>query len=85
MRAVKQLRRYELETPELLAAPRLFSVAHLLDYWYGVTWNANRRFISKWKQAPDEEYRIAVQAFFEPTDFLRTLQHWILFYVEDGR
>ncbi len=83
-RAVKQLRRYEVETPELLAAPQLFNVTHLLDYWYGVTWNANRRFISKWKQTPDEEYRIAVQAFFEPTDFLRTLQHWILFYVEDG-
>lgn len=83
-RAVKQLRRYEQETPELLAAPQLFNVTHLLDYWYGVTWNANRRFISKWKQTPDEEYRFAVQAFFEPTDFLRTLQHWTLFYVEDG-
>lgn len=83
-RAVTQLRRYEKETPELLAAPQLFNVTHLLDYWYGVTWNANRRFISKWKQTPDEEYRFAVQAFFEPTDFLRTLQHWILFYVEDG-
>jgi type I restriction enzyme R subunit len=83
-RAVKQLRRYEMETPELLASPQLFNVTHLLDYWYGVTWNANRRFISKWKQSPDEEYRFAVQAFFEPTEFLRTLQHWILFYVEDG-
>lgn len=83
-RAVKQLRRYEKETPELLATSQLFNVTHLLDYWYGVTWNANRRFISKWKQTPDEEYRFAVQAFFEPTDFLRTLRHWILFYVEDG-
>ena len=83
-RAVKQLRRYELETPELLGAPQLFNVTHVLDYWYGVTWNANRRFLTKWKQTPDEEYRFAVQAFFEPTDFLRTLQHWILFYVEDG-
>lgn len=83
-RAVKQLRRYEKETPELLAAPQLFNVTHLLDYWYGVTWNANRRYISKWKQTPDEEYRFAVQAFFEPTDFLRTLEDWILFYIEDG-
>ena len=83
-RAVKQLRRYELETPELLAAPQLFNVTHLLDYWYGVTWNANRRDMARWKQAPEETYRFAVQAFFEPTDFLRTLQHWILFYVQDG-
>ncbi|MBI4557194.1 MAG: HsdR family type I site-specific deoxyribonuclease [Candidatus Hydrogenedentes bacterium] len=83
-RAVKQLQRYELETPELLAAPQLFNVTHLLDYWYGVTWNANRRNMARWKQTPEETYRFAVQSFFEPTDFLRTLQHWILFYVEDG-
>ena len=83
-RAINQLRRYELETPELLGTPQLFNVTHLLDYWYGVTWSANRRSMARWKQQRDETYRFAVQAFFEPTDFLRTLQHWILFYVEDG-
>ncbi|MDP2360311.1 MAG: HsdR family type I site-specific deoxyribonuclease [bacterium] len=83
-RGVTQLRRYELETPELVGTPQLFNVTHLLDYWYGVTWNVNRRFMARWKQRPDESYRFAVQAFFEPADFLRTLQHWILFYVEDG-
>lgn len=83
-RAIKQLRRYELETPELLATAQLFNVTHLLDYWYGVTWNANRRDMARWKQAPEETYRFAVQAFFEPAEFLRTLQHWILFYVQDG-
>ena len=40
--------------------------------------------MARWKQTPEETYRFAVQSFFEPTDFLRTLQHWILFYVEDG-
>jgi type I restriction enzyme R subunit len=83
-RAIKQLRRYELETPELLATAQLFNVTHLLDYWYGVTWNANRRDMARWKQVPEESYRFAVQAFFEPSEFLRTLQHWILFYVQDG-
>jgi type I restriction enzyme R subunit len=83
-RGIKQLRRYEVETPELLAAPQLFNVTHLLDYWYGVTWNVTRREMARWKQMPDEAYRFAVQSFFEHTDFLRTLQHWILFYVKDG-
>ncbi len=83
-RAITQLRRYELETPELLAAPQLFNTTHLLDYWYGATWSANRRDMARWKQTPEETYRFAVQAFFEPTDFLRTLQQWILFYVKDG-
>jgi type I restriction enzyme R subunit len=83
-RGITQLRRYEKETPELLGAPQLFNVTHLLDYWYGVTWNANRRFMARWKQERDESYKFAVQSFFERTDFLRTLEHWILFYVEDG-
>jgi type I restriction enzyme, R subunit len=83
-RGVTQLKRYERETPELIGAPQLFNVTHLLDYWYGVTWNANRRFMARWKQQPEETYKFAVQAFFEPTDFLRTLGEWILFYVEDG-
>jgi type I restriction enzyme R subunit len=83
-RAVLQLRRYEKETPELLAAPQLFNVTHLIDYWYGVTWNTSRRDLARWKQKPEESYRFAVQAFFERTDFLRTLERWILFYVQDG-
>jgi type I restriction enzyme R subunit len=49
-----------------------------------VTWNATRRDMARWKQEPEESYRFAVQSFFERTDFLRTLQHWILFYVQDN-
>lgn len=45
---------------------------------------ATRRDMARWKQTPDEAYRFAVQSFFERTDFLRTLQHWILFYVQDS-
>ena len=83
-RGVTQLRRYEQETPELMGAAQLFNVTHLLDYWYGVTWNIARRSMARWKERPEENYRFAVQSFFEPTDFLRTLRDWILFYVEDG-
>ena len=83
-KGITQLRRYERETPELIGSAQLFNVTHLLDYWYGVTWNASRRFMARWKERPEESYRFAVQSFFEPTDFLRTLRDWILFYVEDG-
>lgn len=83
-KGIGQLRRYERETPELLGSAQLFNVTHLIDYWYGVTWNASRRFMARWKEKPEESYRFAVQSFFEPTEFLRTLKDWILFYVEDG-
>ena len=83
-RGVTQLRRYEVETPELIGSAQLFNVTHLIEYWYGVTWNASRRHMARWKERPEESYRFAVQSFFEPADFLRTLRDWILFYVEDG-
>ena len=83
-KGVAQVRRYESETPELLGTAQLFNVTHLLDYWYGVTWNATRRFMARWKERPDDSYRFAVQSFFEPAAFLRTLRDWILFYVEDS-
>lgn len=85
---VTQLQRYERETPELMGTAQLFNVTNLLEYWYGVTWNISRRFMARWKEppqeTPEETYQFAVQSFFEPNDFLRTLQNWILFYVEDG-
>lgn len=83
-KAVTQLRRYEKETPELLTQAQIHNETHLIDYWYGVTWNINRRMLFKWKHTSDESYRDAVQAFFEPHKFLRTLREWVLFYVEDG-
>ena len=83
-RGTTQLRRYEKETPELIYSAQIFNVTHLLEYWYGVTWNTSRRFMVRWKERVDDTYRFAVQSFFESTDFLRTLRDWILFYVEDG-
>ncbi len=53
-RGITQLRRYEKETPELMGAAQLFNVTHLLDYWYGVTWNASRRFRARWKERQEE-------------------------------
>jgi type I restriction enzyme R subunit len=49
-RAVKQLRRYEIETPELVTAPQVFNITHLLEYFYGVTWNYSRKGIFNWKE-----------------------------------
>ncbi|WP_327025189.1 type I restriction endonuclease subunit R [Micromonospora sp. NBC_01739] len=84
VRGITQLRRYEKETPELIAQTQLYNVTHMLGYWYGVTWNVSRRYIFKWKYTEDESYKSATQAFFEPHAFLRTLKDWILFYVEDS-
>lgn len=82
-RAVKQFRRYEFETPEMLLAPQVFNVTHLIKYLYGVTWNYSRKNIFEWKEQRSETFEAAVQSFFRKPTLLRMLKDWILFYVED--
>ena len=47
---------------------QLYNVTHLLDYWYGVTWNVYAALHLQVEARPrTRTYRCAVQAFFEPT------------------
>lgn len=82
-RAVRQLRRYEIETPEMFLGPQVFNVTHLLDYLYGVTWNYGRKNIFVWKEKRSETFEQAVHSFFRKPTLLRMLKDWILFYVKD--
>lgn len=82
-RGVKQLQRYERETPELLLSPQVFNVTHLIEYFYGATWNYARKDIVPWKEERSATYKKAVQSFFEQKRFLRLLKEWILFYRKD--
>ncbi|MGH7719567.1 MAG: type I restriction endonuclease, partial [Gemmatimonadaceae bacterium] len=82
-RAITQLRRYDLETPELVVMPQVFNVTHLIHYHYGATWNYARKNIFDWKNRCEESYRDAVQSFFARTVFLELLREWVLFYVKD--
>jgi type I restriction enzyme, R subunit len=45
-----QLQRYELETPEMMTSPQVFNITHLIEYFYGVTWNYDRKNVFNWKQ-----------------------------------
>jgi len=56
-KAVAQLRRYELQTPGMLTTPQVFNVTHLIEYFYGVTWNYGRKFIFRWKEPHSEWMR----------------------------
>ncbi len=82
-RAIKQLRRYQLETPELLTMSQVFNVTHLIEYLYGVTWNYSRKGIFEWKTKREETFRSAVQGFFDRGIFLKMLGEWILFFLKD--
>lgn len=37
-----QIKEYHHETPEMLTMPQVFDITHLINFYYGVTWNLNR-------------------------------------------
>lgn len=82
-KACSQLQRYEKETPEMLTTAQVFNITHLIEYFYGVTWNYSRKFIFNWKSERSETYKQAVQSFFDKRPFLLMLKEWILFFEKD--
>lgn len=82
-KALTQLRRYELETPEMLTAPQVFNITHLIEYFYGATWNYQHKFVFNWKEEKPGSYEDRVKHFFDHARFLRMLKDWILFFVQD--
>lgn len=85
-RAITQLRRYEIETPEMLVPPQVFNITHLIEYFYGVTWNYRRKDIVPWKDNTARRHTSldkAIKTFFEHERFLTMLREWILFYVKN--
>ena len=81
--ALIQIRRYHRETPEMLTAPQVFDITHLIDFFYGPTWNLSRKNIFNWKDEGKGNFEKKVKRFFDQDRFLKMLREWILFYVKD--
>ncbi len=82
---VDQIRRYHRETPEMLIAPQVFEVTQLLDFYYGVTWNANRKNLFNWRDEAPENFERRVKTFFERPRFLRMLHDYVIFVSKDDQ
>jgi type I restriction enzyme R subunit len=80
---ITQIRRYHRETPELVTAPQIFDVTHLIDFYYGVTWNLDRKNLFNWKDEERGNFERKVKRFFARERFLRFLESWIVFYKKD--
>lgn len=78
-----QIREYHRETPEMLTAPQVFDITHLIDFYYGSTWNLDRKNLFNWKDEAGENFESKAKHFFDRKRFLKMLKEWILFYVMD--
>lgn len=82
--ALDQLRRYHLQGPELMALLQLFSVTHLIQFFYGVTWSISRKSLFNWRDEQAGDFETLVKMFLSPQRLLRVLTDFILFTRKDG-
>ena len=82
-KAVVQLRRYHDETPEMMVAPQVFEVTQLHDFYYGATWNLDRKSIFNWKEEESGNFETKVKRFFARERFLKLIKDWIIFFQKD--
>ncbi|MCK4538281.1 MAG: HsdR family type I site-specific deoxyribonuclease [Candidatus Krumholzibacteria bacterium] len=78
-----QIREYHHETPEMLTTPQVFDLTHLIDFYYGVTWNLNRKNLFNWHIEEQDNYENKVKRFFDRERFLTMLKEWILFFYKE--
>lgn len=81
--ALDQLRRYHNEAPEIMAVLQLYSLTHLIRYYYGATWNTTRKGLFNWKDEQTGDYETLVKAFFDKERIIKILDDFILFTRQD--
>jgi type I restriction enzyme R subunit len=82
--SLDQVRRYHREGPELLALMQLFGLTHLIQFFYGATWNLSHKDLFNWKdEAAGQDFETLVKTFVAPMRVLRLLSDFILFTRRD--
>ena len=80
---IAQIRRYHKETPELMTSNQIFDVTHLLDFYYGVTWNLDRKGLFNWKDIERGNFEKKVKTFFQRERILQFIRDYIIFFKKD--
>jgi type I restriction enzyme R subunit len=80
---VDQIRRYHVETPEVMVPQMLFTATEAIGFNYGATWNTVRRNIFRWKHEEIGNLEAKVKTFCAVPHLLRLLKDFILFAEKD--
>jgi type I restriction enzyme R subunit len=81
--ALDDIRYYHEKGPELLALGQLHALAHLVQFYYGATWNLSRKGLFNWRDEQAGDFETLVKTFVAPRRILRVLADCILFTRKD--
>jgi len=92
--ALNQVRRYHEQGAPLLALMQLFAITHLVRFYYGPTWNTERKALINWRtsafpvgatqRGDSTDFETLVKDFVHPARMVRVLRDFILFVRRDG-
>ncbi|GIV65545.1 MAG: type I deoxyribonuclease HsdR [Bellilinea sp.] len=82
--AFDQIRRYHEQAPEFMAEAQLFALTHLVQFFYGPTWNLSRKMLFNWRDEQAGDFETLVKMFLAPRRVLQVLTNYILFVRKDG-
>lgn len=78
--ALDQVRRYHREGSELMALIQVYTLTHLVHYYYGPTWNTSNKLLFNWRdESAGQDYETLVKTFLAPQRVVRLLTDFILF------
>ena len=81
--ALKQIRRYHEETPEMMVIPQSYQVTNIIDFLYGPTWNFSDKNLFSWRLDNDKSLENQVKSFFKIEYVLNFIRDCILFARQD--
>ena len=82
-KALDDIRYYHRHGAELLAVAQLYSITHLIKFYYGATWNTTRKGLFNWRDEQAGDYETLVKTFVAPRRVLRAVSEFILFTRKD--
>jgi len=84
-KGLTQIRRYHNETPEMMTHTQIYDVPNVLDFYYGITWNFDRKSLFNWNDEEEGNFEKKVKVFFNIERILKMLHDHIVFMKkEDG-
>jgi type I restriction enzyme R subunit len=63
----------------MFISSQVFEVIELVNFYYGITWNTNRKNLFDWKAEQSRNYETKVKAFFAHQRFLKVLRDYIIY------
>lgn len=78
-----QVRRYHREGPEMMALLQVYALTHIVQFYYGVTWELSRRFLFNWREEAGGDFEALVKSFLDRQRVVRVLTEFILFTRKD--